>query len=84
MNDAHLPGILNCINEGIVLTKRNLEITFWNPFMEGLHGEKSSKILGQKLDDVLPSLKQPFFSRAMEQLVVSGNPLFFRQQCIVI
>lgn len=77
MNDAHLPGILNCINEGIVLTKRNLEITFWNPFMEGLHGEKSSKILGQKLDDVLPSLKQPFFSRAMEQLVVSGNPLFF-------
>ncbi|MFD2693901.1 sensor domain-containing diguanylate cyclase [Sporolactobacillus shoreicorticis] len=75
--DSIIPGILNCINEGIIMITEDLEITYWNPFMERLSGKKSSEVLGKKVNQVLPALERPFFYSAVERLISRGNPIFF-------
>ncbi|SFG15072.1 sensor domain-containing diguanylate cyclase [Sporolactobacillus nakayamae] len=75
--DSILPGVLNCINEGIVIITEDLEITYWNPFMEKLSGKWSGEVLGQKVDQILPSLCRPFFYSAVKRLATVGNPVFF-------
>lgn len=75
--DSILPGVLNCINEGLVVISVDLEITYWNPFMEKLSGKKSEAVLGQNVDKVLPTLERPFFHNAVQRLINGGNPVFF-------
>ncbi|EST11446.1 sensor domain-containing diguanylate cyclase [Sporolactobacillus laevolacticus] len=75
--DSILPGVLNCINEGLVIISVDLEITYWNPFMEKLSGKKSEAVLGQNVDKVLPTLERPFFHNAVQRLINGGNPVFF-------
>ncbi|MCO7175339.1 diguanylate cyclase domain-containing protein [Sporolactobacillus kofuensis] len=75
--DSILPGVLNCINEGIVIITEDLVITYWNPFIEKLSGKKSEDVLKHRVDEVLPMLERPFFHNAVKRLIAGGNPVFF-------
>lgn len=75
--DSFLPSILSCINEGIVIVSGDLEIAYWNPFMEELTGRKQESVLGMKVEKALPNLDKPFFHHAVKRITEGGSPVFF-------
>ncbi|RYL92378.1 GGDEF domain-containing protein [Sporolactobacillus sp. THM19-2] len=75
--DSVLPGVLHCINEGVVILSNDREILCWNPFMEKITGMQASETLGRPLEDVLPQMNNNFFHEAIRNLIHNGTPAFF-------
>lgn len=75
--DSILPSVLNYINEGIVIVTGDLQITYWNLYMEKLTGKKQDMVLKRNIKEIIPYLSHHFFVRAVERLIADGTPVFF-------
>lgn len=73
---AVLPSILNCISEGVVIVTGELDIVYWNPYMEKLTGKSQDKVHGLKVGQVLPYLDRNFFHNAAKRVYAGGVPVF--------
>ena len=69
--------ILNDIGEGLILLNRDLEIIYWNPYMERIMGKEQIKVLENNLLKVIPQLNKKCFLDAFENTMRAGWVSFF-------
>lgn len=67
--------IINSAREGIVVYDRELRYLVWNPYMEELSGFKASEVLGRRVDEVFPKLKEDGLVARLEELMGGGAPV---------
>jgi len=70
-------SVLNSINEGVVILNENLEILFWNYYMEYLTGINKEKVIGNNVYEVLTRLNKCFFKVAIDSTIKDGRKMFF-------
>lgn len=72
-----LYDILNDINEGIIILNDKLEIFLWNNYMEKITEISQEKIIYKKISEVLPNMNKNYFNKAMSDVMMGGNEIFF-------
>lgn len=77
MNNYYFYEVLNNVNEGIILVKENLEIFFWNSYMESITNIKSLNVIGSNLYMVLPKLNKNYFKKVVHNILNNGYTMFF-------
>ncbi len=60
-------NIIQSINDGIVVLDKDLKITYWNPAMQRISGERAEKVLGKKPFEIFPHLKEQGVDLALEK-----------------
>lgn len=69
--------ILDNLNEGIIIINDNLEICYWNNFMEAMTDKSLDQVEGKNLLSVLPKLNTNYFRKSVNNLFENGNKVFF-------
>lgn len=69
--------ILNHISEGIVILKEDLEIFFWNYYIEKITGISQQDAIGRPIFEILPNLSENCFKKSFEQIKKNGCNMFF-------
>lgn len=77
MNNYYFYEVLNNVNEGIILIKENLDIFFWNSYMESITNIKELNVIGRNLYKVLPSLNKNYFKNVVHNILNDGYTMFF-------
>ncbi len=75
--DNTVYDILNDIGEGIVILDQELEICFWNHYMEYVTEIKQEKVKGCHIYEVLPNLNKDYFKKSVDQILCHGCKMFF-------
>ncbi|WP_349670005.1 diguanylate cyclase, partial [Lacrimispora sp.] len=69
--------VLDNLNEGIVLLNEELQIIYWNYYMEDITSLKRYDILNQSIVDVLPNLSMRYYLDAFYDVIKQGTIRFF-------
>lgn len=69
--------VLDNLNEGIVLLNEELQIIYWNYYMEDITSLKRYDILNQPIVDVLPNLSMRYYLDAFYDVIEQGTIRFF-------
>ncbi|MDF2885703.1 MAG: diguanylate cyclase/phosphodiesterase [Lacrimispora sp.] len=69
--------VLDNLNEGIVILNDDLEVIYWNNYMEDITGLKRYDILNQSVIDVLPNLSMKYYLDAFYDVKEQGTIRFF-------
>lgn len=69
--------VLDNLNEGIVLLNEELQIIYWNYYMEDITSLKRYDILNQSIVDVLPNLSMRYYLDAFYDVIEQGTIRFF-------
>lgn len=72
-----LKNTLECVNEGIVILNEDLEILYWNNYMEYLTFMNVEKVFYRNVYKVLPGLNKQYFKNLIEQVVKNHGEMFF-------
>lgn len=72
-----LKNTLECVNEGIVILNEDLEILYWNNYMEYLTFMNIDKVFYRNVYEVLPGLNKQYFKNLIEQVVENHGEMFF-------
>jgi len=80
MNIDFAHRILNALDNGIIIIDKNLEVLFWNTWLE-LHTKiKEADILGKNIVDFFPSLKTTSLKRKIKTALALNSPSFYSSQ----
>nr|WP_288830223.1 diguanylate cyclase [uncultured Clostridium sp.] len=69
--------VLDNLNEGIVILNEDLQIMYWNYYMEETTNLKRYHILNQSITDVLPDLGRNYYQDAFHDVQEQGIIRFF-------
>lgn len=69
--------ILKEISEGIIVLDENLEICFWNYYMESITGYNEDDVLNKNIYHILPNLNLNYFSKTLAEVLSTGHKIFF-------
>lgn len=72
-----LRNTLECVNEGIVILNEDLEVLYWNNYMEYLTFMNIEKVFYRNVYEVLPGLNKQYFKDLIEQVVKNHGEMFF-------
>jgi diguanylate cyclase (GGDEF)-like protein len=72
-----LYDILDNVNEGIIILDDNLNICFWNNYMEVITKIKNKKANGYNIYKLLPSLNKNYFNKAINDVLNNKFKMFF-------
>lgn len=75
-----LCDVLNYVNEGIVILNDNLEIIFWNRFMEELTGKDRKKVINTKVFHAIPGLNKDYYKKAFYTALKKDFKYFFSSE----
>lgn len=70
-------SVLNSINEGVVILNENLEIVFWNNYMEYLTGINKKNAINNNVYNILTRLDKGYFKVAIDSTIKDGRKMFF-------
>lgn len=70
-------GILENLNEGIIVLNDKLEVLFWNNCMEHITGLKRENAISENLYKVLPGLDKNYIKKSLEDAMTRGYKSFF-------
>lgn len=76
MNKIFL-DILNQVNEGIIILDEDLDILFWNGFIQEITGIDKEDALHKNIFTVLPNLKRGYFQESINNAFNKGYTPFF-------
>ncbi len=76
MNNA-IFGILENLNEGVIVLNGKLEVLFWNNYMEHITGFKRENVISENLYKVLPGLDKNYIKKSLEDAMARGYKSFF-------
>ncbi|MBD3409426.1 MAG: PAS domain S-box protein [Ignavibacteriales bacterium] len=65
---------------GMFFVDEEFRIRFWNRAIEDMTGKFRAEILGERLDEIYPHLKNDRYSRRIRQLFEGGPPILFSAQ----
>lgn len=71
--------ILSNIHEGLVIVDTDMRYRFWNHFMEQLSGTPAEKVIGKRVLDVFPHLKNHEMEEIMRR-ALSGEEIVLEDQ----
>lgn len=69
--------ILNDISEGIIVLNENLEICFWNSYMEFIAAREEKEVLNKNIYQVLPNLNKNYFHTTLNDVFKNNHKMFF-------
>ncbi|WP_244834945.1 diguanylate cyclase [Clostridium sp. BJN0001] len=72
-----LYDILNNVNEGIIILDQNLNVCFWNNYMEVLTEIENKKANGNNIYDILPNLNKKYFKEIINDALNNKVKMFF-------
>ncbi|HKZ17278.1 MAG TPA: diguanylate cyclase [Geobacteraceae bacterium] len=72
--------ILETINIGLIILDKELNIRYWNRWMESHSGISAGKIVGAPVFDFFPALNTPKFQRSCKSVLTFGNFSYFSQK----
>ncbi len=75
-----LSQLFDTVNIGLVVLDRDLNVRYWNRWMEIYSGLPSERIVGASLFDSFPSLNTSKFLRSCKSVLAFGNFAFFSQK----
>jgi diguanylate cyclase len=75
-----LSQLFDTVNIGLVVLDRDLNVRYWNRWMEIYSGIPSERIVGASLFDFFPSLNTSKFLRSCKSVLAFGNFSFFSQK----
>jgi len=75
-----LTQIFDTVNIGVVTLDLDLQVQYWNRWMELHSGIPAEKILGAPIVDFYPSLNNPRFTKNCKAVFSFGNFSFFSQK----
>lgn len=76
MNNVLL-DILNNVNEGVIITNEQLEITFWGNFVQNITSIATENAVGKNLYEVLPNLNKSYFHSSIHDALHNSCKMFF-------
>lgn len=65
--------ILNAVRQAVIVTDRNSQVVYWNPFAETLYGWKTEEAKGKKTIDLIASEDAVSDGKKIMQEVLSGK-----------
>ncbi|RCU45397.1 MULTISPECIES: sensor domain-containing diguanylate cyclase [Corallincola] len=68
--------ILNQVNTGVLVINSDMEIDYWNRFLQVHSGRAKEDIVGRNLFDVFPELPKPSLRRKLQGVFLLGTPTF--------
>ncbi|MEW9094912.1 MAG: sensor domain-containing diguanylate cyclase [Clostridiaceae bacterium] len=75
--DKVLRSILNLINEGTIILNEELQIIFWNDYMEKITKISMEEVLNKNIYEVMPKLNKSYFIKSIENVLNDGCKMFF-------
>lgn len=72
-----LYDVLNNVNEGIIILNEELEIFFWNNYMECITGISKENVINHNIYTVLPNFNVNYFHKAIDDVTDNGFKMFF-------
>jgi PAS domain S-box-containing protein len=66
--------IIDCVQEGIVVYGRDLKCRLWNPYLEKMTGVPAEEVLGRRIEETFPFLREAGVGTALEQALNGGSP----------
>ncbi len=72
--------ILNTIDNGIILLDENLNILFWNHWLESRTGIKKDEIKDQNICTLFPYINQKTLKRKIKSTLILNSPSFYSVQ----
>lgn len=75
--DKVLKSILNLINEGTIILNEELQIIFWNDYMEKITKIPMEEVLNKNIYEVMPKLNKSYFVKSIESVLNDGCKMFF-------
>lgn len=73
----YLREVLDLLNEGIVFLDVELNIVFWNDYMQQITGMSSSEVINKNIYNILPTLDKNYFRQAINCVKNNGCKMFF-------
>lgn len=73
-------AICSSVDNGIILLNKNLEVLFWNKWLEIRTDIQSSDIVGKKLTDVYSNIDEKRLSRKIVTALKLNSPTFYTPQ----
>lgn len=73
----YLREVLDLLNEGIVILDIELNIVFWNDYMQQITGMSSSEVINKNVYNILPNLDKNYFRQAINCVKNNGCKMFF-------
>lgn len=70
-------GVLQHINEGIIILNEKLEILLWNNYMEYITNIKQHTVINRNLFEVLPELDKNYIKASITSVLERGYRSFF-------
>lgn len=69
--------MFNHINQGIIITNKELEIIFINDYMKSIINCENEDFVNNKIYKSIPSLNKNYFKNAMKAVIEEDNKFFF-------
>ncbi|MDQ6980701.1 MAG: PAS domain S-box protein [Ghiorsea sp.] len=69
--------VLQSLSDGVCIIDQNYRIIFWNKQLEKWSKYGADDLLGKRLDDVYPHLKEMKYKLRIDQVLQQGPPAFF-------
>jgi diguanylate cyclase (GGDEF)-like protein len=69
--------LLDHLSIGIAVIDREMKILFWNRWLAEHSLMLSEKMIGRKIDDLFPSLQKAKFAKKAQEVLETGQPVFF-------
>ncbi len=73
-------SIADLLNQGLILINKDMDIEFWNSWMEEHSRIDRKEAIGKQLDDIFPDLKLKGFFWKVDNVFTLGNFSFFSQR----
>lgn len=72
--DMSFPTLLDACDFGLVVVNSDRMVTIWNEWVARFTGKTSNEVVGRRLEDVFPSLRETRVPGAIETALQSGMP----------
>ncbi|WP_084145887.1 HD domain-containing phosphohydrolase [Anaerovorax odorimutans] len=69
--------ILGKINSGIILLNEQLNIEFWNSWLEQYTGTKACEVIGKNILDIIPEFKKNYYIEILRNAMKTGQNMFY-------
>jgi diguanylate cyclase (GGDEF)-like protein len=76
MNNLFFLNVLDKLNEGIIILNKDLEICMWNGYLESFTGKIKEEVIGKKIYDVSPLLKNNMYIDIFKNALKNGESRF--------
>lgn len=74
--------VLDGVDEGIVVLDKDLNIVFWNKYMENITDLSRNEVEEKYICEVLPKFKEKIFLDIFKYMLKSNQNTFFQLHCI--